>query len=125
MTKRMTGKVFIEQFRTIGYRKSQVQKLLFLSLHVFRLHLENIDVVLTTDAKWTKRKNRTPLERMAEKIGHSVGFTAGREYQYVIWAYPTISVAVHPMNESQRKVTGRIGCQRNNLFLPPSDSKTQ
>lgn len=125
MTKRMTGKAFIEQFRSIGYRKGQIRKLFFLSQHVFRLDLENIIIVLNTDAKWIERRNRTPLERMAEKIGHSVGFTAGREYQYVIWAYPSISVAIHPLNEEQQKMKSRAGCQRNNLLRSIRENKTQ
>lgn len=116
MKRLFTAREFISQFRNNGYRKIQIRKLLFVAYTLFKLEPENVAIVICTDAKWNTRRNRTPLERLAIKVGHSVHVCEGKEYQYVIWAYPVISLPTPEHDEKRKIMSSFNGHQRK----PPS-----
>lgn len=112
---------FIEQHKMRGWRRIQIRKLIYVSRVLFHLDLHNVTVVICTDAKWPARRNRTPLERLAVKIGHSVYVHKNQESQYVIWAYPTISVPIRSRDECQKVMLSFNGHQRK----PPAHQATK
>ena len=121
MKKLLTAREFVNQFRGDGYRKIQITKLLYVAHVIFRLELENIAVVICTDSQWSKRRNRTPLEKLAVKVGHSVYQHQGGEYQYVIFAYPVLSVKVSTQEVNRKTMASFNG----HIRKPPTKMESE